>query len=301
MSIASYLINQRRKLIRGHKWGFGPDISKVPAPELVSNLKEMRQNDFLTFRRGLREDGVVILKVLTAVDLPALQEGLVICNLRGESQLINLSEISKMADDERRSDARLEDLKTLIADPNTFKIVEGVSDLEKLGERIFQKVKTEDLVPLSGWHPKMRAGFLPTVLYEFPGRYEALTVAFRGEQHPGWRWQFGRDPEILSEEQRRLGYAIASSLISLAMDGIVFRMLRHEFELKNVSSLGQCLTDLMQEEVLLFHETHQMSTVELSDGKSESEEGTKTKKKKLRFKIFDGVKVAESLPGRVLL
>ena len=44
----------------------------VPHVNVVSELAELKQKEFLTFRKGLKDDSMVILKVLTAVDHPAL-------------------------------------------------------------------------------------------------------------------------------------------------------------------------------------------------------------------------------------
>ena len=43
-------------------------------------------------------------------------------------------------DAERREAAALEDLKTLLRDPKTFKIVENLPDLLKMGVRIFSQL-----------------------------------------------------------------------------------------------------------------------------------------------------------------
>ena len=283
-------------MIGNHKSGFGSDPSAVPAPNLVHRLADLRRKDFLDFRRGLRSDGVVILKVLTAIDLPSLQEGLLVGNLRGEGQLVNLTEISKMTDDERRHDVLLGDVKTLLTDPHVFKIVEGMADMVRLGERIFQRLSTEDCVSLDVWHPELKGGFMPSVKLEYPSRYDALTVAFRGEKHPGWTWDLCPDPEILSDEQTRLGYALVSSLVSLSLDGIVYRTYGKDLERSLPSQLGETMANIMQEEVLLDVETQQFEAVKIDDGTGtggeKSEEG-----KKLRFKIINGVKIAEPLPG----
>ena len=297
MSIATYLIEQRRKLIRSHKLGFDSNPALIPGPVLVSRLSELRHNEFLTFRRNLRIDGVIIFKVLTAVDSPALQEGLLIGNLRGEAQLVNLTEISGMSSEERRNEESLTDLKSLFDDPKTFKIVEGAADLIKLGERIHHRLDPTAFLALDTWYPELRRGFLPTVKSEFPGRYDALTVAFRGDKHPGWRWDFNQDPEVLSGEQTQLGYALISSLISLSLGGIVHRTYGREWEKNDVAKLAETMAEITDEEVLLFHEARQLQAVEIGADGTEAQNEEAKENKNLRFKIFEGVEVAESLPG----
>ena len=247
-------------------------------------------------------DGVLILKVLTAVDLPALQEGILMCNLRGGCQLVNLSEISLMEDEERRHDDVLKDLKTLLEDPKTFKIVEGVGDLVRLGERIHQSLNPTDFLALDSWHEELRTGFLPTVRVEFPNRYESLTLPFRGERHPGWKWEFQQDPETLCDEQLRLIYALASSLISMSLDGIVGRLFGRSQEKRPPSELGKIVADVTEEEVLLFMEARQLEAVVLNEEESSDQPIPKkqsdlSQKKKQRFLILNGVRIAESLPG----
>ena len=213
----------------------------------------------------------------------------------GGSQIINLTEISTMTDDERREEESLVNVKSLLEDPKTLKIVKGVADLVRLGERIHHRLEPEDFVALNSWHPKLRNVFLSTVRYAYRGKYDALTLAFRGERHPGWRWQFNQDPETLSGEQIRLGYALTSSLISLALDGIVLRMFGHEFETRAIHRLGESLTEVLQEEVLLYLEPRQLEAVKLSDKGADKEPAEEVVKKKLRFMLNEGVTIAESL------
>ena len=221
MSIANYLVDQRRKLIRNHRLGFGTNPDLIPTPDLMPTLDGVRKAEFLQFRKGLRVDGVIIIKVLTAADVSALQEGILFGNLRGEFQLINLSEVSAMSDDERRNDERLMDLKTLLDDPKTFKVVERLPDLLKFGERVSHRLEADKFAALEDWHPKMKNVFASTVRYEHPRRYAALTLSFGGVKHHGWKWTLSQDSELLGEEQRRLCYAVTSSLVSLTLDGIV--------------------------------------------------------------------------------
>ena len=296
MSISAYLMEQWRLLIQRHRLGFDPNPARIPRPNLVANLSELRRSEFLNFRKELKFDNVVIIKVLTAVDLLALQEGIAICNLRGDAQFINLTEISAMTEEERRQGEILNDLKTLLSDPNTFKIVDNVANLVRFGERVFHRLEAEGFVGLDSWHPKLRLGFVPTVKMEYPQKYAALTLPFKGERHSGWRWGFGQDPEIMSGEQVRLGYAITSSLISLTLDGIVYRMYGHVYERQPVAKLAECMMEIVNEEVILFLETRQLAAVELKDNEEAKEEPPCTEPRKLRFMVFEGVRLAESLP-----
>ena len=266
----------------------------VPAPTFLPRLADMRKHDFLNFRRDLRTDGVMLLKVMTAMDLPTLQEALIVCDLRGGAQMIKLTEISSMSDEEKRNSELLEDIKTLIADPKMFKVVENVVDLVRLGERIFHRIDVEEFVPLDTWHNPLGRGFLPGVQYEYPQRYQALTLGFRGDRHPGWYWT-DHHQEQLSDDQARLSYAVTSSLIGLTLDGIVYRLYGHEWERRPAAQLGETLQELVEEEVLLYLETKQLEAVGLTDTGKEKDEVERSKKK-LRFAIFQGVTLAESLP-----
>ena len=44
----------------------------------MEELKGLRQETFLRFRKELKDDAVVIFKVLTSIDIPSLQEGLML-------------------------------------------------------------------------------------------------------------------------------------------------------------------------------------------------------------------------------
>ena len=115
-----------------------------------------------------------------AVDLPALQEAILIGNLRGDSQLINLTEVSAMGDEERKNHEHLRDLGTLLLDPKTIKVVNGVEDLMRFCSRVHFSVDRDDLVALKSWHPNLEEVFANTVWHEYPERYHTLTLAFRG-------------------------------------------------------------------------------------------------------------------------
>ena len=50
MTISKYLVEQRQRLVQNHKLGFSPDAAKIPAPNLIHRLADMRREDFLRFR-----------------------------------------------------------------------------------------------------------------------------------------------------------------------------------------------------------------------------------------------------------
>ena len=64
MNIGQDLVIKRWRLISNHRLGFGCDPALVPRPGMVTRLKELRQEEFLNFRKGLREENVVIFKVV---------------------------------------------------------------------------------------------------------------------------------------------------------------------------------------------------------------------------------------------
>ena len=202
MTIGQYLVEQRRRLIRGHQWGFGTNPSEIPTPEVVWRLLRRKEGaTFLNFRKDLKDGRrSAILKVLTAVNLPGHQEGLLICNLRGGSALINLTEISAMTDDERTRIGGVEViLKPWLSDPNLFKIVDNVSDLIKFGIRIHPFPGLGGCGLLGDMACLVPAGILANggngisaaLRGPYPGR-------FKGDENPGWRWNLGpgaRDPQ----------------------------------------------------------------------------------------------------------
>ena len=251
MRIDSYLIEQRRRLIQSYRLGFDPNPGLVPRANIVADLREMRQVEFLTFWKELNTDSVVIFKVLTAIDIPALQEGLLIANLRGNVFIIDLSSISGMSDDERRSEnGVLQDVRTLLLNPTHLKVVDNVTDVLHLGERIFAKLDVSSFTPLQGWHPRMGKDFYGCVRYEFPKHFEPLTIAFHGLNHYGWRWDMNPDPSVLSVEQARLAYAMGAALIGVTMDRIVLRTFGTNGEREPVCQLAEIVDDAMIEEAL---------------------------------------------------
>ena len=202
-----------------------------------------------------------------------------------------------MSDDERRRDDSLTDIKTLLADPKTFKVTEGTADLVRFGERIFQRIQPEDVLSLDSWHPDLKKEFMASVKLEFPAKYEALTLAFRGSRHPGWRWDINSDLEILSEDQARLSYAVAMSLVSLTLDGIVLRTYGLDHDKRNTDRLGEILTGIVEEEMLLDTESRQLEAVRLNDDEAAGEEKQDKEKRELHFAVYKGVKIMESLPN----
>ena len=294
MGIKSYLIAQRWDLIRRHKLGFGRNPESIPQPGLVSRLKELRQEEFLQFRKGLLEDGVAMFKILTAIDLPPLQEGLLIMNLRGDAQVVNLTEISGMTDEERKNNEYLRDLGTLFLDPKTFKIVNGVDDLLKFGGRVHVPIKAEEFVELRSWEPLLKDGFMNTIKLEYPGRYDALTLKFRGEKTYGWKWN--EEPELFNEEQTRLLYALTSSFRSIALDGIIERTFGQPMEWLPVERLGGELNENLTEEVILDLEGRNLKDLDISKENDAADGGAlQGTRKKVRFQMFNGITIAESL------
>ena len=210
--IGDYLVQQRGRLILSYKQGFALNPATIPRTNVVSELAELRREEFLSFRKGLTEDYVVLIKVLTAVDLPSLQEGLLLGDLRGNLQLINLQEICRMSDEERRAEnGPLYDVRTLLVDDKYLRIVDNVPDLMKFCERIFVKLKPEQVTGLASWHPKMETDLWGGIKYEFPNRYASWVRAFAGTTHPGWKWGLQEDPETLGGGAGPFGVCVWSS------------------------------------------------------------------------------------------
>ena len=232
---------------------------------------------------------------MTAVDVQALQEGLVIVNLKGETQLVNLTELTKMTDDERKNDELVRDLGTLLLDPKTLKIVNGMEDLMRFAQRVHFSLETDGFVALRNWHPDLGDHFMNTVKREYPQRYETLTLGFRGERHSGWRW--GNDPEVLNDEQLRLMYALSTSLVSLTLDGIMERTYGQPVEQLPPHRLGECVNEILQEENLLYFEGHKLQGLEISKSTDKENEDKRAEPsgKKVRFPIIRGATTLESL------
>ena len=148
--------------------------------------------------------------MLTLIDEPTLPEALLMTDLAGNTQLLNLIEINLMSDDEKRTDEHLLDLKTLFEDPKTVKIVENVAEIIKLGERMCNPLAAESFVTIEEWNPKIRTGFLPTVKYEFLSKYERLVSTFQGKSNPGWKWDLQNDPEVLTPRAVSVGACVVN-------------------------------------------------------------------------------------------
>ena len=187
MRIDEYLIARRLHLVRSYKAGFHPNPMELKPTPMVSQLTDMRKEDFLTFRKGLHEDSVLLIKVLPKMDYPDLHEGMLLGNLRGDCQVINLTEVAAMADEEKRDEEGiLRDLYVLLTNSRLLRIVENVGDLIKFGERVFWKLDADQFTPIHVWHPQMPKGVWGGVKYEFPERWRALTRGFEGTTHAGW-------------------------------------------------------------------------------------------------------------------
>ena len=72
MAIGPYLREIRRRLIKSHQYGFDPNPGNIPETLYIPRLEGLREEPFLTFRRGLIEDRVLVFKVITAIDVPLL-------------------------------------------------------------------------------------------------------------------------------------------------------------------------------------------------------------------------------------
>ena len=75
--------------------------------------------------------------------------------------LVDLTDISAMTNNQRREDPFLLDLKAILLDENSLRIVENVKDMTHLGERIFAPFKEEVFVDLRAWHPLLPHGYCP--------------------------------------------------------------------------------------------------------------------------------------------
>ena len=289
--IGDYLVQQRRRLILSYKQGFASNPATIPRINVVSELTELRREEFSSFRKGLTEDYVVLIKVLTAVDLPSLQEGLLLGDLRGNLQLINLQEICRMSDEERRAEnGPLYDVRTLLVDDKYLRIVDNVPDLVKFCERIFVKLKPEQVTGLASWHPKMETDLWGGIKYEFPTRYASWVRAFAGTTHPGWKWELQEDPETLGEEQARLVFACGAAMVGLALDGITLRLFATEGAKAPARRMAEILGDVMAEEDVEALERFALQ------GKDEAEK--KSRKRQVRhvkFKSIQGVTLADSM------
>ena len=83
-------------------YGFDPNLAKILRMIYVSQQHEVREDEFLHFRRGLIEYCVLIIKILTKVSVPLLQEAIMMFDLLGNPKLVYLTEISAMAPKKRK-------------------------------------------------------------------------------------------------------------------------------------------------------------------------------------------------------
>ena len=293
-TIGKYLIELRRKLILSQKPGFDPNPSQVPPTLYVKKLREIREEGFLNFRRKLIDDRVLVIKVLTSPTIPLLQEAVLFCDLKGNGALINLTEVSSMSPEKRKSDTYLLDIKALLADENSLRVVENIEDVIKLGERIHVPLKDEPFVDLRGWHPKLPAEYCPSIKYVHPRRVNALKAPFRiSEERWGWTWNLLTSEGELGAEQQRLLYALSSSLIAMALDGIVERIFATDAESRPPEHLAFMMKGILTDELLQSgdDDKEKMDTSEAPD---------KSMAKRIRFPAIKGAEAAESLAfGRI--
>ena len=200
-----------------------------------------------------------------------------------------------MTDEERRTNELLRDFGALLMEPKTFKVVDGLEDLVRFGNRVHLSLENKDLVALRAWRPELEDVFASTIKFEFPEQYDSLILGFRGEKHHGWKWN--GDPELLTEEQAQLAYGLTSSLRSLTLDGLVGKLYAEPQEKLPVEKLGDTIGEILQDELLDFLEARQLQG--LAFGKNDNTEmlteHADTPSKKVRFKVFNGITVAESL------
>ena len=290
MTIQQYLLNLRRQLIQTRRSGFDPNPLKVPQTLYVSKLSEIREEPFLAFRRGLIEDRVLIIKVITSANIPLLQEGVVLCNLKGEAAAIDLTEVSPMTPEKRKTDTFLLDLKALFLDEHSLKVVENVGDLIQLGERVHAPVKDEFYVDLQTWHQHMTTEYWPSIRYIFPSYVDSLTAPFKlGEGKWGWQWELKMKDGKLGHEQQRLLYALNSSLVEMTLDGIIERTFAEPAELQPESHLGFQMKEILSEELLACNETDTDKSMDTTDATD------KAVRKKVNFPTHNGARIARSL------
>ena len=291
MSIGQRLVEFRHNLIRGHVRGFDPNPAIIPPVNQVPNFPELRVNKFVSFKRELETEKVVVVKVLNAMDVPQLPEAVLVTNLNGDTHLINVRGLSEMTEQELCNDEDLQELKEILGDPQVVRIVENVADVIKLGEKIRQPLEAESFVILQEWDRLLRPGFLPSIQLEYPNKYEQLVAPFRGGATAGWNWDLQEDPTKLTPEQGRLIYALSSSLVSLALNGIVERLYATPSESLPYDQLSSVIHEALNEELLADIESERMDAIKIRDDGAEEKE-----KPRIRFRIVEGVTLFESLP-----
>ena len=127
----------------------------------------LRSLPHFSFPCGRTENGNHTAQDITA-GMPLLQEALLLCNLRGHSVLVDLTVLSTMTSQERKQDRHLLDLKAILTDENSLRIVENVEDLINFGNRIHVPLKEEFYVDLRSWHPTLASEYCPTIRLSFP-------------------------------------------------------------------------------------------------------------------------------------
>ena len=294
MKIDEYLIHQCRKVIRSYYRGFDPNPLRVPMANVVSVLSDLRRSDFLTFRKELQQDGVLLIKALLTMDSPGKHEALFLGDLRGNSQLIDLKEVEEMTDEEKRDDnGPLHYIHTLLTNQKYLRIVEHAPELVKLGEQFGIELDPEKFTPLMLWHPGMPRDIWGALKLEFPERWEPLTLAFNGSEKPGWRWELQPTPEILGLEQARLIFAISAALINLTLDGFVLHLFGTEWKRQEQERLGICVDEAMAEETMDTME--RLGKLEIRSQMSETADREQGRRN-VKYKRVQGVTLSESLP-----
>ena len=176
------------------------------------------------------EDHVLMIKAIVNYSASLVQDSLLLCNLKGNSALIDLAEVAMMPVEELKKNAFLLDVKALLLDEHSLRVVEGVEELVKLGERLQAPVKDDKFVDLRSWHQDLPLGYWPTLKYVYPGKVDGLTAPFKVVEGQ-WEWsgKFKNGHELGSEQQRLL-YGTASLLVELTVDGIVERTFATDIE-----------------------------------------------------------------------
>ena len=163
----------------------------------------------MEFRRDLGNEMVALFKVITGRDDPSLPEALITVNLEGKVQLVRLTKIQSMTEEQKKMDECLLDLKVMLDDPHLVKVIENVADVIKFGERVHHEWVAESFLTLEEWTPELRPGFFPTIKQGYHGKYDKLVAPFRGKGTPGWAWESRLVSEELSPEQGCLIYALS--------------------------------------------------------------------------------------------
>ena len=286
MPIGSHLVQARAHLVREDQRGFNPNPTDIPEVVYLAQLEEMRSEKFLAFRRKLANDGILIIKVVTNAKISKLQEGVLLSNLAGDAVLVNLKTVSNITDDGCRKDEHLQDLKAFLKTNGTLKIVDQVADLVNFGQRVHEEIKEEDYVELTHWHPFLNREYCASLRHVFTERFDHLVAPFRiSDTEWSWKWDLKTNaetappPTLLGHEQRRLIYALKSSLIHLVLDGIVLRTYAEPVEELRKERLGEQLAEILNEELLQDMVTDEaMETDQGNDAKEIQTQKIRTRK-----------------------